>query len=326
MAIELGGPPHSLHGNCSMAHAALCQWSEALASAELMLHFCGAATPRAAKAFGHPMHGLPDGRAAPNARSLLGLPDDVITYICSQLGLEDLTRMLRTCRRIHRPIQAVLRSRMAETASARRAKAHYRRACALIGLHQWDAAIRACEAAIQLRRMSSPTLQQLLLLACAKCAKYPNESSGEAEIDEDGPDHTTARIKFDGGRVIDVDSLPLTDGQACLIFIAALAGQSRKLRPLRAVVKGKLLTATNAIKHLRRAAGAHADRPSRIVIQILGDAAPSGDGSSGAHPDDIDCLVKQTGVERDKAVAALVECGGDLLQAIAELGLNAKTV
>jgi len=45
LAIQLGGPRHALYGNRSAAHAAAGEWSEALASAELMLHFC--TSPRA---------------------------------------------------------------------------------------------------------------------------------------------------------------------------------------------------------------------------------------------------------------------------------------
>ena len=57
----------------------------------------------------------------------------------------------------------------------------------------------------------------------------------------------------------------------------------------------------------------------RPVIQILSEAKNS---TGGAHPDDLDCLVRQTGVDRNGALAALAEAGGDLIRAIAGLGLR----
>jgi hypothetical protein len=326
--VQLGGPPYPLHGNCSMAHAAMGEWSAALASAELMLYYCGDEPATGAHWDGtHSTHSMPDGRAAPNASTLLGLPDDVLSHICSRLSIEELNRALRTCRRIHPPIQSVLQDRMAAAAAARLAKAHYRRACALAGLQQWGAAERACAEAIRHRQSRGAELHRLHACARAQIAvasRLPPTAcaSGGHNWDEGGSggtlDHVRARVKYAPGKVLDLNRLPVSDGPACLLFLAGVFGRGGAVLPVRAVVRGKLLTGGTAVEQLRRAARQQ-DGASRIVIQLLGGGGGGNRAGGAAHPDDIDCVVRQTGVEREQAAAALAGNGGDLLQAIAQL-------
>lgn len=328
LAVQLGGPPHPLHGNCSMAHAAMGEWSAALASAELMLYYCGDGPASSGHADGtHPGHSMPDGRAAPNTSTLLGLPDDILSHICARLSIAELARALRTCRRIHPPIQNVLRARMEAAAAARRAKAHYRRACALVGLQHWGAAERACAEAMRSRTSPGAELHRLQAFARSQVAAAagPAAVSGGPSRDEGascGPlDHVRARVKYAPGRVLDLDRLPVSDGPGCLLFLAGVVGRACAARPLQAVVRGKLLSGDNAVEQLCRAARQQGGS-SRVVILLLGGGGGSGGASGAAHPDDIDCVMRQTGVQREQAAAALAGTGGDLLQAIAQLGLH----
>jgi hypothetical protein len=323
LAVHLGGPPYPLHGNCSVAHAAMGQWSDALASAELMLYHCGDGPDTEST---QPAHRMPDGRAAPNTSTLLGLPDDILRCICSELSIEELTRALRTCRRIHPPIQKVLRVRMAAAAAARRAKAHYRRACALAGLQLWAAAERACTEAI--RHRPSPGAELHRLQACVRAhagaaAREPVAavSGAQGQGASGGPlDHMRARVKYAPSKVLDLDRLPVCNGPACLLFLAGVVGSAGASRPFKAVVRGKLLAGPNAVEQLCQASRQQAGS-SRVVIQLLGGGGNGGDaGWAAQHPDDVDCVMRQTGVEREQAAAALAGAGGDLLQAIAQLG------
>ena len=50
--------------------------------------------------------------------------------------------------------------------------------------------------------------------------------------------------------------------------------------------------------------------------------AAAGAAGGGAHPEDVEMMMRQTGITRSEAVVSLIDAGGDLVRAIGQLNFD----
>lgn len=139
-------------------------------------------------------------------------------------------------------------------------KASYRFARALIALGLKRDALLACEDALALE----PDHPQLVGLAGVCTQEKPGQSGLVEGIDPPPGRHVALRLKVGRGAVVEVTA-PCLHGEALMLFISELARVEDAAR-LRVVLKGRLLTASNIVSELERAA----ERAQPVLLQVVG--------------------------------------------------------
>ena len=203
-------------------------------------------------------------------------------------------------------------------------KAHYRRACALKQLELWSLGVAACTRGIALGENGGAGMphQQLRTLREELQERADEEELRMVAVGDDFRSYLTpvetVSLRLKGGRGVALEAeVPCVDGEATVHFIAACFDM--EAARVKLALKGKQLTPQNAARELQKA-GRTSKGVGWIAVQVIGEPRSA---DAYAHPNDIECLMRELGLERAEAERRLLRARGDIVHAVqaADAGL-----